>query len=218
MTPFEIENKVLKANITEMWHMVLSQLSKSQLALFNFDKNIVKNIQVNEKMIKAYELKIDKECETALSLVKEKVTDLRFILIAYKINHNLEQISDYACNISKLIEELELPFSEELLKSCRIKEVYDIILGLLVDTLALFENKELSQTVFGKDKILNKINKVATQKIADYLVEAPSEVKSVMNTISIIRQLERTGDYILNIAAELSFFMESSKKMKQFEN
>lgn len=220
MVYFDTDIQVLKVNIAEMWYMVLNQLSKSQLALSNFDKNIVKNIQVNEILIKTYKLKIDKDCENTILNINKEVVNIRFVLVVLKINHNLERISVYTYNISDLIDELELPLSEELLKLSRIMEMYDIILGLLADTLASFENKnkELTKKVFGKDKILNKINKVATQKVADYIISKPSEIKMAMNTLSIIRKLERVGDYILNISKELSFFMETSEKIMPSKN
>ena len=100
--------------------------------------------------------------------------------------------------------------------------MYEITIGLLIDTLASFENenKELTKTVFGKDKSLNKINKEATQKIADYIINTPGEVKMAMNTLSIIRKLERVGDHIQNIAEEMIFYMEAqvlkhAKKLKK---
>lgn len=222
MTHLEAEIHQLKTSIIEMWHTVISQVSKSQQALQNFDKDIVRNIQVNEKMVNTYELKIDKDCENIIALFNPVAVDLRFVLSVLKINYNLERIGDYAHGISKLIDDLETPFSEELLKSCRVMEMYEITLGLLIDTLSSFENenKELTKTVFGKDKNLNKINKEATQKIADYIISTPSEVKMAMNTLSIIRKLERVGDHIQNLAEEMIFFMEAkvlkhSKKLKK---
>ena len=161
-------------------------------------------------MVDTYELKIDKDCENIIALFNPVAVDLRFVLSVLKINYNLERIGDYANGISKLIDEMESPFSEELLESCRVAEMYDTGIGLLIDTLASFENenKELTKTVFGKDKNLNKINKEATQKIADYIINTPGEVKMAMNTLSIIRKLERVGDHIQNIAEEMIFFME----------
>jgi len=222
MTHLETEINQLKASIIEMWHLVISQINKSQLALENFDKGIVQNIQVNEKMVNTYELKIDKDCENIIALFNPVAVDLRFVLSVLKINYNLERIGDYANGISKLIDDMESPFSEELIKSCRVIEMYDISIGLLIDTLSSFENenKELTKTVFGKDKNLNKINKEATQKIADYIINTPTEVKMAMNTLSIIRKLERVGDHIQNIAEEMIFFMEAEvlKHAKKLKN
>lgn len=220
MTHLETEIQVLKSSIIEMWHLVISQLGKSQLALKNFDKDVVQNIHVNEKMVNTYELKIDKDCENIIALFNPVAVDLRFVLAVLKINYNLERMGDYAHSISKLIDELESPFSEELMNSCRIMEMYDISIGLLIDTLASFENgnNELTKTVFGKDKTLNKINKEASQKIADYIINTPCEVKMAMNTLSIIRKLERAGDHIQNIAEELIFFMEAKVLKHQKKN
>lgn len=211
MTHLETEIEILKSSISEMWHLVISQLSKSQVALKNFDKDIVQNIQVNEKMVNTYELKIDKDCENIIALYSPVAVDLRFVLAVLKINYNLERMGDYAHSISKLIDDLETPFSKELLDSCRVMDMYDISIGLLIDTLASFENenKELTKTVFGKDKTLNVINREATQKVADFIINTPNEVRMAMNTLSIIRKLERAGDHIQNIAEELIFFMEA---------
>ena len=222
MTHLETEINQLKASIIEMWHLVISQVSKSQQALQSFDKDIVQNIRVNEKMVDTYELKIDKDCENIIALFNPVAVDLRFVLSVLKINYNLERIGDYANGISKLIDDMESPFSNDLLISCRVMEMYEITLGLLIDTLSSFENenKELTKTVFGKDKNLNIINKEATQKIADYIISTPGEVKMAMNTLSIIRKLERVGDHIQNLAEEMIFFMEAkvlkhSKKLKK---
>ena len=211
MTHLESEICRLKASISEMWHLVISQLSKSQIALKTFDKDLVQNIQINEKMVNTYELKIDKDCENIIALFNPVAVDLRFVLAVLKINYNLERMGDYAHSISKLIDDLDSPFSDELLNSCRVMEMYDFTLELLIDTLASFENSnnELTKSVFGKDKILNKINKEATQKVAEYIINTPGEVKMAMNTLSIIRKLERAGDHIQNIAEELIFFMEA---------
>lgn len=222
MTHLETELKILKSSTIEMWHLVISQLAKSQIALKNFDKNLIQDIKVNEKMVNTYELKIDKDCENIIALFNPVAVDLRFVLAVLKINYNLERMGDYANSISKLIDDMESPFSEELLNSCRVMEMYDLSIGLLIDTLASFENenKELTKTIFGKDKTLNKINREAPQKVADYILKTPAEVKMAMNTLSIVRKLERAGDHIQNIAEELIFYMEAKvlkhqKKLKK---
>jgi len=84
MTHLEAEIKQLKASIIEMWHLVISQINKSQLALQNFDKDMVQNIRVNEKMVDTYELKIDKDCENIIALFNPVAVDLRFVLSVLK--------------------------------------------------------------------------------------------------------------------------------------
>ena len=211
MTHLETEIQELKVNIIEMWNIVINQISKSQIALKNFDKSIIYNIQVNEKMLNTLELKIDKECESILVLHNPVNVDLKFVLVVLKLNNNLEKIGDYAYSISKLIEDQELPFSEKLLKSCKVFEMFEICVNLLTETLDSFEheNKELLKTIFGKEEIIKKINKEASEKVADYMNNTQDEVNMAINTISIIRKLDRTCDNIQNIAEEMVFYFHS---------
>jgi phosphate transport system protein len=168
MTHLETEIRELKVNIIEMWNIVISQISKSQLALKNFDKNIVYNIEVNEKLLNTLELKIDKECESILVQQNPIKVDLKFVLVVLKLNNNLEKIGDYAFSISKLIEDQELPFSEKLLKSCKIFDMFEICVNLLTDTLESFEkeNNELLKTNFGKKETIKKLNKDSSEIVA----------------------------------------------------
>ncbi|MCX6256375.1 MAG: phosphate signaling complex protein PhoU [Bacteroidia bacterium] len=211
MTHLEEQIQMLKASTVEMWHLVISQLSKSQAAVKDFDKSIVHNIQVNEKMVDTYELKIDKDCENIIALFNPVAIDLRFVLAVLKINYNLERIGDYAYGISKLLDDMDSPFSDELLKSCRISEMFDISIELLIETLISFENenKQLTKTIIGKEKPHNKINKDAIEKIAEYKNNTPGEIKMTMKTLAIILKLERVIDHIQNIAEEMIFHMEA---------
>lgn len=219
MTHLETEIQELKTNIVEMWNIVINQISKSQIALKNFDKSITYNIQVNEKMLNTLELKIDKECESIIAQHNPINVDLKFILVVLKLNNNLEKIGDYAYSISKLIEEQELPFSEKPLKSCKVFEMFEICVNLLIDTLDSFENenKELLSTVFGKKETFKKINSDASQKAANYMKNNKNEVNITINTISIIKKLDSACNHIQNIAKELNFFLDF-KKIRNLNN
>ena len=216
MTHLETEIRELKVNIIDMWNIVISQISKSQLALKNFDKNIVYNIEVNEKLLNTLELKIDKECESILVQQNPIKVDLKFVLVVLKLNNNLEKIGDYAFSISKLIEDQELPFSEKLLKSCKIFDMFEICVNLLTDTLESFEkeNNELLKTNFGKKETIKKLNKDSSEIVAEYINTNQSEVNMAVNTLSIIRKLDRTCDNIQNIVEEMVFYFHSKKVNK----
>lgn len=211
MNHLETEIQSLKNNVIEMWHLVNSQLDKSQRVLTNFDKNLIQNIKVNEKMVDTFELMIDKDCENILALYNPVAIDLRFVLSVLKVNYNLERIGDYASGISKLVNDLEKPVSEELFNSTKIELMFNLCQELLKESLTSFEHENNWETrnILCRDKAINKINKEATKIVSDYIINNPSDVMSAMNVLSIIRKLERVGDHIQNIAEELIFFMEA---------
>jgi phosphate transport system protein len=211
MNHLETEIQSLKNNVVEMWHLVNSQLDKSQKVLTDFDKNLCQNIKVNEKMVDTFELMIDKDCENILALYSPVAIDLRFVLSVLKVNYNLERIGDYASGISKLVNDLENPIKEELFSSTKVELMFNLCKELLKESLASFEHENNWETrnILCRDKAINKINKEATKIVSDYIINNPADVMSAMNVLSIIRKLERVGDHIQNIAEELIFFMEA---------
>lgn len=211
MTHLDTELQYLKANISEMWHLVISQLDKSREALNNFDKGLVNEIKVNEKMVDTYELKIDKDCENILALYNPVAVDLRFVLASLKINYNLERVGDYTYGIAKLIDDMDSPLDKGLGESTRVFEMFDICREILCNTLESFEkeNNILARDIFRREESLNQFNKDAKKLITDYMITNPKDIYSAMNTMSLIRKLERVGDHVQNIAEEIIFYMEA---------
>ncbi|MFN8135610.1 MAG: hypothetical protein U0Z17_10440 [Bacteroidales bacterium] len=52
----------LKNDLIQMWNLVSSQMEKARLALINGDKDLPGEVRANEKMVDAFELKIDMDC------------------------------------------------------------------------------------------------------------------------------------------------------------
>lgn len=63
MTHLDTEINDLKAELSQMWELVNSQLDKTQISLAKFDRDLALEVQENEKRVNAYELHIDKACE-----------------------------------------------------------------------------------------------------------------------------------------------------------
>ena len=63
-----------------MWTLIYNQLSKSQEALINFDKDLAQEIYSNEKRVDAFELKLNMDCENILALFNPVANDLRLVL------------------------------------------------------------------------------------------------------------------------------------------
>src|SRR5579872_2997877 len=104
----EIAN--LKSNLIEMFVLVQKQLRKSLKALNNVDKNLAREVLVNERRVNAEELKIDKDCESFVALFNPVAIDLRFVFAAFKMNSHLESIGDSAKGIARCVLEMDKTF------------------------------------------------------------------------------------------------------------
>lgn len=212
MTHLDSELQLLKKDTTEMWSLVIHQLSKSRDALVNFDKDLAVDVDINEKRVNAFELKLDGDCENILALYNPVAVDLRFVLAVLKINYNLERIGDYAQGIALIVKDTAKPFEHELFEKSKVLEMFDASIGLLKDTLDAFEREDpkLARTVFQKDEFLDEINIKANSTISKMICgKTDEQIQNYLNILSVIRRLERVGDQTKNIAEEIIFFIEA---------
>lgn len=223
MTHLEEELIVLKADITEMWQMVTSQLFKTREALINLDKDLAREVLSTEKRINALELKIDRDCENIVALFNPVAVDLRTVLAILKINNNLERSGDIAEGIAKYIIFATQQFDQELIESTKILRMYELTIGMLEDVLKAFETEDtrLARSIFKCDELVDAINISATGIVADFIRMYPAKAEEGIYLISMIRKLERIGDHCKNMAEEIIFNFEAkvlkhkSKKRKE---
>jgi phosphate transport system protein len=209
MTHLDTELKTLKADVIEMWALVMDQLKKTFHAIEDSDCDLVNEIHANEKRVDAFELKINMDCENILALFNPVANDLRFVLAVLKINYNLERIGDYAYGITKLLE--ETVFSKESIQETQIEKMFEVAIKMMDKTLESFENEDIQKLpkVFKKDHKLDKVNKKANGIIAELIMKDPKDIHSFLNLLSVIRKLERVGDQTKNIAEEIIFYIEA---------
>jgi phosphate transport system protein len=211
MTHLDTEIKTLKSSVMSMWLMVLNQLEKAEKAVTKRDKDLAKEIKVNEKRVDAYELKINMDCENILALFSPVAVDLRFVLAAMKINYNLERIGDYAKSISDYTEQMSKNFDKKLFKATGIPEMFAISFTMLNDALHAFENDDpqLVRSVFQLDDDLDKLNEKAEEIICEWIQVNPTEARDALFLHSIVKKLERVGDQAKNISTEIIFHTEA---------
>ena len=213
MNLLETELGELKTDLLNMTNLVRSQLEKTEVAFFTFDKDLAKEVLKNEKRVNASELQIDAKCEHILALFNPVAIDLRFVVAALKMVSNLERIGDNSKGISQYITKFEHGFDPELVKLLRFKEMTDTALEMLAILSESFEtdNTKLARSLFTKDETLDEINVAANVVMAKYLLEEKSQEKimQAIYMLTIIRKMERIGDYVTNIAEEIIFYVKA---------
>lgn len=226
MNLIETEIGELKTELIDMTYMVKGQIEKCVSALYTFDKDLAKEVIKNEKWVNGLELKIDSKCEHILALFNPVAIDLRFVVASLKMVSDLERIGDNAKGISQYTVRMDKPFDKELIKSLRFREMTDTALEMLEILSTSFEkdNTKMVRMVFAKDEVLDEINVAANEVIKDYILNEkdPEKVLQAIYFLSVIRKMERVGDYVTNIAEEIVFYVKAKvlrhkKKEKEKE-
>lgn len=201
----------LKNDLVQMWNLVNTQMEVARQALISNDKDLAHEVKANEKLVDAFELKIDMDCENIIMLQNPVAVDLRFLLSVLKINYNLERIGDYAHSIAKSVEKAEKEWNLELLEKIHIPEMFFVAQSMMQESLNAFEkaDRKLVKGLFGKDEKLDKLNETVQPLIAQLIKTAPDDASILLEAFSIVRRLERAGDHITNIAEELLFYFDA---------
>lgn len=196
-----------------MTFLVKSQLDRTVAAFFSFDKDLAKEVIKNEKRVNACELKIDAKGEHILALFNPVAIDLRFVVASLKMVSNLERIGDNTKGISQYLNKFEKPYDAQLVEKIRFKEMTDTAMEMLSILCESFEtdNTKLARSIFSKDEILDDINVKANMIMTNYFKEEtdPEKILQAIYFLSIIRKMERIGDYTTNIAEEIIFYVKA---------
>ncbi len=211
MTHLDSELRSLKSDLLEMFNLVLNQMGKSKDALVRLDKDLAREIMVNEKRVNGFELKIDRDCENIIALFTPVAVDLRFVLACLKINSNLERVGDIADGVARFVLDIKLEPERKLIDATRLMEMFDVCDVILTDVMNAFdkEDTQLARSVFKKDEILDQININANAAVADFIRNTPDRINQSLYILSTIRKLERVGDQCKNIAEEIIFYIEA---------
>ncbi len=213
MNLLETELGELKTELNEMTLLVRGQLEKAISAFYTFDKDLAKEIIKNEKRVNGSELIIDAKCEHILALFNPVAIDLRFVVASLKMVSDLERIGDNAKGIAQFIVRSEKPFDTDMIEAFRFREMTDTALEMLSILSESFEtdNTELARTIFSKDEQMDEINVLANQVLTNYVkdINDTEKILQAIYFLSIIRKMERTGDYITNVAEEIIFYVKA---------
>ena len=190
--------KRVKKSLAEMWLLVQGQVEKVSAALLERNRELALEVRSREKMVDAYELTVDRECENFFALLTPVAVDLRMMLSIVKINNNLERIGDFADGIAVfVVENLNDKITPELIERLELKRMFQETLCMLSLCKAALANVDsaMAGKVFAKDNLVDRINADA---IADCL-----------HLHSAIRRIERIGDRCSNIAEDIVFYLEA---------
>jgi phosphate transport system protein len=212
MIHIEQELSSLRQDLIDMWRLVISQVSNAGEAIVTFDKDLAAKVNMREKKVDAYELKIDGFCENIIALYQPVAIDLRFVLAVLKINSNLERIADFANGISHiLIDNPSVIVDAEVISDTRLQSMIVQVNEMLAQGLEAFETEKsnFAAAIFNEDSKVDEINDNAVKIIANYLHNNPDRAYECLQLIGIFRKLERIGDHCSNIAEEIFFYIDA---------
>jgi len=114
----DVELRHLQERLLTMASLVEGSIGRAIHALVSREAPLAQQVVHSDEPINMAEIDIDELCLKMTALYHPEATDLRFIMMAFKINNDLERIGDLAVNIAER--------TLELLKEPLLKPLIDI--------------------------------------------------------------------------------------------
>ena len=203
----ESVSDILKS-FEEMADLVLSQLTLLEKFMSLSDtsevKNIIANIDANEKKIDEYEVIISDKFINSIVLYQPVASDIRKIVSVYRMTINLERIGDRVINIITSIGSIR--------DTAEFKAMTDVILNMLLSGISMVEKSLLSFTsgddsyavwTIKNDEIIDEMNRkllINTISKAKVSEKTREMLLSYADLKNIITNIERIADHATNIA------------------
>jgi phosphate transport system protein len=202
----------------EMADLVLSQLTLLEKFMLlsdnNEDKNIIANIEINEKKIDEYEVIISDKFINSIVLYQPVASDIRKIVSVYRMTINLERIGDRVLNIIASIGSIR--------ETAEYKAMTDVILNMLISGISMVEKSLLSFTnsddsyavwTIKNDEIVDEMNRkllINTISKAKVSEKTREMLLSYADLKNIITNIERIADHATNIAEATIYSLQGT--------
>lgn len=206
--PLDEELKVLRELVLEMSYLVDEQLAEAMNALVAGDVELAERVRRRDDEIDALEMKLDRQCERVLALHHPVASELRLIILAVKVNTDLERIGDHCKNLAKYT-----PFikdTPEILAVTHLPEMADAARAMLRQAQDAFttEDRVRAREVLASDRQVDRIHKDNFTALVKYGQEHPECMEAVAHLITASKGLERISDHVKNIAESVIFLVE----------
>ena len=206
-----VENKVCK-----LWDLTITAYENVYEAFENNNRKLALKISKDDKIINDLEEELNDDTIKTITLQSPVASDLRLLISALKIANQLERIADYTVNVSDhiLIDEGESGKTSSSIVDKQILEMIKYIISMLEGAKIAFEtqNVELAKEIIAMDVQLDKIYTKSVKKLSK-LVSDEEKLNEILpeislNSVLLVKYLERSGDHIVNIAESIFYMVK----------
>lgn len=202
---FDEEITRLRGLIAEMGGLAELSVQESIDALIRRDLELADTVVVRDKKIDALETEVDRLAVRVIALRAPMADDLREVVAALKIAGMLERIGDYAKNIAKRVERIEVKKAFEPLTL--LPAMAELATDMVHDVMTAYAARDaaLALEVIERDAKVDAFYNSIFRNLVSHMIENPSTISSAAELLFITRNLERIGDHATNVAEMVHF-------------
>ena len=208
MRQIEEELKTLNETLQEMGSLVAQSIHRSVLSLVEKNEDYAHQVLRDEARINQLEMQIDDLATTLIARESPVAGDMRFVVVAIKINTDLERMGDMAVGIVE--RSLAAMRQPELPLEVGFTQIGNLVESMVLTSLDAFVKRDaqLARTVLTADDAVDKLRNTMTRQMVEIMKTDAALVERALDYILIARRLERIADHATNVAEDVIFMVK----------
>ena len=197
--------QLLTSELAEMGSLVEKQLYNSIEAFKNKDMVLAKKVIENDDKVDELNKKIEEQCLKFMAMGSPVATDLRKIFTTSKIVTDLERMADYAVDICKIAQRVELDILGE---ECEpVWQMVDILRKMIKRSLEAFVTGNVKEAyeICKMDDEVDILYRGLFNDILKKMAKDETIINKGAQILFASKYLERVGDHVTNICEWIIF-------------
>ncbi len=206
---FDEDLDKLRTRLIRMSSIVEEQVEFALRSLLEGNTLLGQLVIERDEKVDALDIKIDVQCQRIFALHQPVASDLRLLLVALKINNELERIGDIALDIARIA--LEVPETQELARTVGLERMTQATLTMVKTSIDALVNAdaELAKHLLPLDATVDELERKIGAQLIELMQRDSRWILPGVKLIVVLRALERMADHATNIAENVIFLTEA---------
>jgi len=201
------ELRALSKRLAEMSGLAEAQLDEAVEALETRDVELAARVIAADGEVDDAETEINAKAMALLTRHAPVAADLREIVAALKISSNVERIGDYAANVAKrtIIINAFAPVPAVV----GVIEMGRLVRKYVQTVFDAYSERDMAkaEAVWRGDADIDALHTSVFQELLSDMLSDPDHVPACTHLLFCIKNLERIGDHVTNIAETIQFLV-----------
>ncbi len=199
----------INKDIVYLANEVEDAIFRSVKSLKNQDVDLAKKVKKHDHKINKQEVEIESTILEFMALQQPVAIDLRFLIVALKMNNDLERMADHAKSIAKIA--ISLSNYPLMNSSSLIPELGKLARLMHHDAVQSFIHKDsdLAREVLERDNEVDDLYDEITEKVFEELKLTPDKIRQGYDVINAAKHLERVADLATNLCEDVVFMNDA---------
>ncbi|HET9903817.1 MAG TPA: phosphate signaling complex protein PhoU [Xanthobacteraceae bacterium] len=205
---FDADLQDLQRMVAEMGGRAEKLISDAVEALVRRDVRLAQEVMLADAAVDALERDIEEKAILTIARRQPMAVDLRDIVGALRVSHDLERIGDFAKNIAKRVvalgSEVRIP---TVMRG--VEHMAELVLAALKKVLDAYMRRDLDQAleVWKGDEEIDAVNNSLFRELLTYMMEDPRNITYCTHLLFCAKNIERMGDHATNIAETVHYMV-----------